>query len=191
MTPAIAALRPTATRRSALAAGVVLALGPAWAWASDSGDLKRDSRAALQQLYAANPKAAELGAKARAVLIFPRVLKAGFMVGGQVGKGVLFKGDHIAGYYRTSAASFGFQAGAQSFGYVLFFMTPDALAYLQRSDGWAIGVGPSVVVIDKGMAKSMDTTTLSQAVYAMIFSQQGLMGGVGLQGSKITKIQPS
>jgi lipid-binding SYLF domain-containing protein len=181
----------TATRRSALAAGVVLALGPAAAWADDRADLERDSRAALQQLYASTPKAAELGGKARAVLIFPKIVKAGFMVGGQSGSGVLYRGrNNVAGYYRISAGSFGFQAGAQTFSYALFFMTADSLDYLQKSKGWAVGSGPSVVVVDKGAAKTMNTTTVGHDVIAMPFGQHGLMGGLGLEGSKISQIQP-
>lgn len=186
----IALLKSTVTRRRTLAAGLLLALGPSWARASERSDLERDSETALQKLYATNPKAAELGSKANAVLIFPKVVKAGFIVGGQEGSGVLFEAGRPAGYYRIAAASFGYQAGAQTFGYALFFMTPDSLAYLKKSDGWSIGTGPSVVLVDKGMARTLNTTTLSQAVYAMIFGQEGLMAGMGLQGSKITPIQP-
>ena len=86
------------------------------------------------------------------------------------------------------AGSYGLQAGAQTFGYALFFMNAGALAYLDKSDGWEVGVGPSIVVVDEGMGKSMTSTTLTQDVYAFIFSQKGLMAGLGVQGSKITKI---
>ena len=177
-------------RRNVLAAGLLLALGPAGARAADRAELDRDAKASLQTLYATSPKAAELGRKARAVLVFPKIVKAGFMVGGQNGSGALLEGGRPVGYYRISAGSFGFQAGAQTFSYALFFMTADSLAYLQKSQGWAIGSGPSVVVVDKGMAKTMNTTTLSQAVYAIPYGQHGLMGGMGLEGSKISPIHP-
>ncbi len=95
------------------------------------------------------------------------------------------------GYYRTAAASYGFQAGVKKFGYALFFMTDSALAYLDASGGWAIGTGPSVVVVDQGAARSLTTTNLRSDVYAFVFSQKGLMGGIGLEGSKITKITSS
>jgi lipid-binding SYLF domain-containing protein len=185
-----AAFRPAATRRLLLAAAAALALSPAAAWAANRAELEHDARAARQQLYASTPKAAELGAKARAVLVFPKIVKAGFMVGGQSGQGVLFEKGRAVGYYRISAGSFGLQAGAQTFGYALFFMTADSLAYLHDSKGWAIGSGPSVVVVDKGAAKTINTTTLSQAVYAMPFGQHGLMAGMGLEGSKITEVHP-
>jgi lipid-binding SYLF domain-containing protein len=179
------------TRRILIGSGLAVALlAPVAARADDRADLERDSRAALQQLYANSPEATKLGGKARATLVFPKIVKAGFMVGGQNGSGVLFQGGKPIGYYRISAGSFGLQAGAQTFSYALFFMTKDALAYLQKSNGWAIGSGPSVVVVDKGKAKTMNTTTLSQAVYAMPFGQKGLMGGLGLEGSKITPIKP-
>jgi len=102
----------------------------------------------------------------------------------------LRKGGKTVGYYRSLAASVGFQAGAQSYGYVLFFMDDDSLTYLDRSDGWEVGTGPTLVVLDKGFGKNFSTTTLKKGVYAFIFNQKGLMGGVGIQGSKITKINP-
>jgi lipid-binding SYLF domain-containing protein len=92
------------------------------------------------------------------------------------------------GYYNSIAASYGPQAGVQVFGYALFFMNDTALAYLDQSDGWEIGVGLTVVVVDKGMGKSLTSTTITHDVYAFIFSQKGLMAGFGMQGSKITKL---
>ena len=101
---------------------------------------------------------------------------------------MLKTGGRTVGYYNSIAASYGLQAGVQKFGYALFFMNNDALAYLDKSDGWEVGVGPSIVVVDKGVGKSMTSTTLTQDVYAFIFNQKGLMAGLGIQGSKITKI---
>jgi lipid-binding SYLF domain-containing protein len=103
--------------------------------------------------------------------------------------GVAKNGRTVA-YYNTVAASYGLQAGVQSFSYALFFMTDDALKYLDKSEGWEVGVGPSIVVVDAGAAKSLTTTTAKSDVYAFIFDQKGLMAGLGLQGSKITKINP-
>ena len=140
----------------------------------------------LKSLYAKSNAAQLVGSKAKAVLVFPRMIKAGFMFGGQIGEGVLLKNGRPAGYYNSVAASYGFQAGAQKFGYALFFMNDGALAYLDRSAGFEIGVGPSLVVVSEGVGKSLTSTTLKQDIYAFIFSQKGLMGGVGVQGSKIT-----
>ena len=146
-----------------------------------------DAKAALDSLYKSTPAARQLGKTAKAILVFPRIVKAGFMIGAQYGNGTLFKNGRPAGSYNISAGSYGFQAGVQGFAYAMFFMTDDALTYLDKSGGFEAGAGPSVVVVDKGTAKSLTTTTARKDVYAFIFGQKGLMGGVGLQGSKITK----
>jgi lipid-binding SYLF domain-containing protein len=185
---------PDPSRRLVLVASIGAALAPALApapgWAATASELSASASAALQQLYAGSDKARELGRRARAILVFPSIKKAGFVVGGQGGEGVLFQNGQSVGYFSLYAASFGLQAGVQKFSYALFFITQSALDYLRKSDGWAIGSGPSVVVVDKGMAKTMNTTTLSQDVYAMPFGQKGLMAGLGLEGSKITPIHP-
>jgi lipid-binding SYLF domain-containing protein len=147
--------------------------------------------AALRELYSHNEGAKALRAKAKAVLVFPDIKKAAFIVGAQYGYGALRKGARTAGYYRTGAASYGYQAGVKKFGYALFFMTDSALTYLDKSGGWAIGTGPSIVVLDQGAARSITTSNLRSDVYAFVFSQKGLMGGIGLEGSKITRITPS
>jgi lipid-binding SYLF domain-containing protein len=182
------------TRRSllvglaTLAGGTVVQTGTAQA--ASAHQISRDADQALRALYAAQPKARELGKRAKAILVFPKIIKAGLIIGGQGGDGVLRIGGRSAGYYNISAASFGLQAGAQRFSYALFFMTDSGLKYLQDSDGWSIGSGPSVVVMDKGAAASLTSTTLTQDVYAFPFGQHGLMAGLGLEGSKITRINP-
>jgi lipid-binding SYLF domain-containing protein len=158
--------------------------------AASAEAIDRDARAALADLYREVPAAKALAKRAKAILIFPSVVKGGLLVGGQFGEGALRKGGKTVGYYSTTAVSYGLQAGAQSFGYALFFMTDSGLKYLDKSEGWEIGVGPSVVVVDQGMAKTLTTTTARDDVYAFVFGQKGLMAGVGLQGSKIAPIRP-
>jgi lipid-binding SYLF domain-containing protein len=150
--------------------------------------LSRDSRAALNRLYAKSSTAKALGERAIAILVFPDIKKAGFVIGGQYGEGTLFKGGKPAAYYSTAGLSYGLQAGAQKFGYAMFFMNDNALSQLDKADGFEVGVGPSVVVLDEGKAKNLTTTTMQDDVYAFVFGQQGLMAGVGLQGNKITRI---
>jgi lipid-binding SYLF domain-containing protein len=150
-------------------------------------DLISDSRRALQQLVAQNPAAAKAKSKAVAVLVFPDVVKAGFIFGAQGGKGILFVHGHPKGRYRTVAASYGLQAGVQKYGYALFLMSQDAVNWVNNTRGWEIGSGPSVVIVDKGMARSFTTDTLHSGIYAFTFDQQGLMAGLGLQGSKIMR----
>ena len=158
--------------------------------AASAGDLIRKSNAALASLYADEPKATVLRNRSIAILVFPTILKAGFILGAQSGNGVLFEGGVANSYYNISAASYGLQAGVQAFSYALFFITPSSLNYLVSSKGWSIGAGPSVVVLDKGAATGITSTTLTQDVYAMPFGQKGLMAGIGIEGAKITEIYP-
>ena len=149
-----------------------------------AAELAGDSKAALQQLYATVPLAKELGPKALAILVFPEVTKAGLGIGGQYGEGALLKSGKPAAYYKTTGASFGLQAGAQKYGYAMFFMNAKALGQLDAANGFEVGVGPSVVLIDEGKARTTTTTTMKDDVYAFVFGQKGLMAGLGIQGNK-------
>jgi lipid-binding SYLF domain-containing protein len=182
----ISTMRPRVT--ALLLAAIITAATASLALAADRHKLDQSAAQALRDLTASNTAARLLAQKAKAVLVFPNIVKAGFMFGGQMGDGVLMRGGRPTGYYNSIAASYGLQAGVQVFGYALFFMNDNALAYLDKSDGWEIGVGPSIVVVDAGMGKSLTSTTITHDVYAFIFNQKGLMAGIGLQGSKITKI---
>jgi lipid-binding SYLF domain-containing protein len=157
--------------------------------ASSAEDINRGADTALAKLYASVPSARPLGQRAKGILIFPEVVKAGFMFGAQYGDGALRRRGKTVGYYNTVAGSYGLQAGAQKFGYALFFMSDSALAYLDKSEGFEIGVGPSIVVVDAGKAVTHTTSTVQHDIYAFIFDQRGLMAGLGLQGSKITRIE--
>lgn len=158
---------------------------------ASASKISRDSRAALASLYAQNPAAKAIGRKAKGVLVFPSIVKGGLVVGAQAGNGAMIRDTGtISGYYQTTAVSYGLQAGVQEYGYALFMMNDAAFASLNRSGGWDIGSSPSLVVVDKGMAANLTTTTLDKNIYAFIFNQRGLMGGIGLQGSKVTRIQP-
>ena len=166
-------------------------VSPTAALAATASAINRDATATLTKLYKDNPGAKTLGDKAMAVLVFPSIVKGGFIVAGLYGDGALRKRGKTVAYYRSLAASYGFQAGVQAYGYVLFFMDDASVNYLEKSDGWELGTGPSLVVLDSGFGKNLSTTTLQKGVYALIFDQKGLMGGFGIQGSKITKIRPN
>ena len=157
---------------------------------TEAAELVRESQAALQQLYASVPLAKALGPKAHAILVFPKVKKAGLGIGAQYGEGTLLKGGTAVAYYKTTGASFGLQAGGQQYGYAMLFMNAKALAELDNAKGFEVGVGPSVVLVDEGMAKTTTTNTLKDDVYAFVFGQKGLMAGLGIQGNKITRITP-
>ena len=155
-----------------------------------AAELTKESQAALQQLSASTPLAKGLAPQALAVLVFPKVTKAGLGIGGQYGEGTLLtKGTPVA-YYKTTGASFGLQAGGQTYGYAMFFMNQKALDEFVKASGFEVGVGPSVVLVDEGMAKTTTTTTMKDDIYAFVFGQKGIMAGLGIQGNKITKITP-
>ena len=156
----------------------------------DAAEISKNANAALQSLYSQVAGAKAIGAQAQAILVFPKVTKAGLGIGGQSGEGALFKDGKTVGYYRTSGASVGLQAGAQTYGYAMFFMNAKALEQLNAASGFEVGVGPSIVVMDEGKAKSATTTTMKDDIYAFIFGQKGLMAGLGIQGNKISKINP-
>ena len=150
---------------------------------ASADNLISESRHALQQLVAQNPAAAKANSKAAAILVFPDVVKAGLIFGAQGGQGILFIHGQPSGRYRTVAASYGLQAGVQKYGYALFLMNQQAVNWVNNTHGWEIGSGPSVVIVDKGMARSFTTDTLHSGIYAFTFDQQGLMAGLGLQGA--------
>jgi lipid-binding SYLF domain-containing protein len=181
------------TRLEAGLLALVLIVSPAvsvrQALAASAAEINRDANAELAKLYQKYPRAKQMAAQAKAILVFPSIYKAGFMFGAQYGEGVLRKGNKSVGYYNTVAASYGWQAGAQAFGYALFFMNDGALSYLDKSGGFDVGVGPSIVIMDEGAGKSTTSSTLTQDIYAFIFDQKGLMAGAGLQGSKISRIE--
>jgi lipid-binding SYLF domain-containing protein len=157
---------------------------------AEAAQINREADAALKKLLEDTPEAETFRKEAKGILVFPSIVKGGFIVGAHYGKGALKKGGATVGYYSSMAGSYGLQAGIQSFGYIMFFMNEKSLEYLDNREGWEVGVGPSIVVMDKGAGKSLTTTTGRSDVYAFIFSQQGLMAGLGLQGSKITKFEP-
>jgi lipid-binding SYLF domain-containing protein len=178
---------------AAIMVGAVLLMASGLAAAeggSTGAKLASDSLAALNRLYARAPAAKALAPKARAILVFPSVTKAGLGIGGQYGDGALIRNGKAVAYYNTAGASYGLQAGVQTYGYAMFLMTDSAVAALDKASGFEVGVGPSVVVVDEGMAKQTTTTTMNKDIYAFVFAQKGLMAGLGVQGNKITRINP-
>ena len=173
-----------------LLAAIIAAASAPLARAADRQKLDRSAAEALANLTVSNAAAKLLAGQAKAVLVFPHIVKAGFLFGGQLGDGVLMKNGRPVGYYNSIAASYGLQAGVQVFGYALFFMNDAALAYLGQSDGWEWRWSEHCRS-GSGSWQVPRQQTLTQAVYAFIFDQKGLMAGLGIQGSKITKLSNS
>ncbi len=167
---------------------VAISVPTGQAVAASAEEINRNVQTALLKLYNKSAPAREMGQKAKAILVFPDIVKGGFIVGGQYGEGLLIKDGKNAGYYSTVSASYGLQAGVQKYGYALFLMSDSALRFLDRSEGWELGLTPNIVVVDVGAAGGISTTTAKSDIYAFFFDQKGLMAGLGLQGTKITRI---
>lgn len=159
------------------------------AHAATAEDLNREATQALEALYKTNPAAESISKTAKEILIFPKIVRAGLVFGGSYGEGVLRKGSSLVGYYNSVSASWGWQAGAETYGYVVFLMSDKAVKYLDRSKGWEIGVGPTVVVASEGAARNLSSTTLKDDAYAFIFDQLGLMASLSIEGTKISRIK--
>lgn len=168
----------------------VVVLFPRIGAAATARAIDRDVNIALSTLYQTTPAAKKLSRIAKGILVFPSIIKGGFIIGGQYGEGALRIAGKTTGYYNTVSASYGLQIGAQSFGYALFFIDNDGLKYLDKSEGWEIGVDPNVVLVDTGAARALSTTSAKSGIYVFFFNQKGLMADLSIAGSKITKITP-
>ena len=173
----------------AAALALVLSLPATGAIAADAAQISAKAQAALKTLYASTPAAQALGEKAKAILVFPNVKKAGLGLGGQYGEGVLIQNGTVVGYFSTTGASFGLQAGVEKFSYAMFFMSDEIIQEFKASKGFEVGVGPDIVIVDEGAAKNITTATIQKDIYAFVFGQKGLMAGLGIKGNKITKIE--
>ncbi|MGF7000159.1 BPSL1445 family SYLF domain-containing lipoprotein [Paraburkholderia sp. GAS32] len=161
--------------------------------ASDNADKRHSINAGvdltLARLYTTVNGSHELVSKARGVLVFPSVIQAGFWIGGQYGEGALRVGGQTAGYYSTAGGSFGLQIGGQSKSIVYLFMTQDALERFRDSEGWAVGADATVAVMKVGANGNIDTSTATAPVQAFVLTNAGLMAGVSLEGTKITRLR--
>ncbi len=155
---------------------------------ADARKIDQKARAALDRLYSSNQRARELGARSQGILVFPDIIMGGLGIGGAWGDGALYLRDRPTGYYRSISASYGLQAGLQKYGYALFLVDEAAIQALNAAEGWEIGSAPNIVVVDKGIAESLSTTTLEGGTYAIFFDQRGLMAGLSLQGTKVTRL---
>ena len=153
--------------------------------------LELDTRisATLERLYAKRAEAKALGAKANAILVFPRIIKAGVGFGGEIGEGALLVGGVTSQYYRITSLSFGFQLGAQAKSEVIMFMTEESRRTFVESDGWEAGIDGSIAVIEFGVGREIDTNSIKDPIVAFILDNKGLMYNLSLEGSKFWKIQ--
>jgi lipid-binding SYLF domain-containing protein len=126
---------------------------------------------------------------AKAVLVIPRIIKAGFFVGGEYGEGVLRTHGKAVDYYSVASGSFGVQVGLQVRSLVLVFMQDEVLKRFRESSGWKVGADGSVVLVNMGVSGFADTATANAFIVGHIFDQRGLMVNVSLEGAKFTKLR--
>ncbi|WP_175477415.1 YSC84-related protein [Roseovarius tolerans] len=150
--------------------------------------LSVDATATLARLTASEPESANITQKAQALLIFPHIIKGGYGIGLATGNGVWREDGKKQSYYRSTAASYGFQGGVTSFGYVMAFMDQASIDYVQNSNGWEVGVGPSVMVADFGFMNKLSTTTVRKGIVVFFVDRVGFFAGSGIEGTKINPL---
>jgi lipid-binding SYLF domain-containing protein len=122
--------------------------------------------------------------------VFPSIIAAGLGIGGEYGEGALKVGGNSVGYYKTTSVTWGFQAGAQSKALILMFMTQDALnKFRNSSSGWTAGADASVTVVKTGAQGTIDTASATAAVNAFALTNSGLMAGVTIDGTRVSKLE--
>lgn len=156
--------------------------------ASEMREIDAGYDSTLARLYSNAPSSRALVAKAQGVLIFPSVIAAGLVVGGEYGKGALRVGGKTTGYYQTASASFGWQIGAQSKAIIFLFMTQDALNKFLSGSGWTVGADASVALLKIGANGDIDLNTAQQPVIGFALTNSGLMANLTLEGTKISKL---
>jgi lipid-binding SYLF domain-containing protein len=157
--------------------------------AATKGEIATEVGATLEKLYTQAPESRQLANKAKGMLVFPSVKKGGLIVGGSYGEGALLINDKPVAYYSTTSGSIGLQAGYQESSVVYMFMTDEALQKFRESSGWEVGGDASVAVIDTGSTSKIGSQTFDQPVVAFVFGESGLMAGVSLEGSKISRLE--
>ncbi|MGI9274861.1 MAG: BPSL1445 family SYLF domain-containing lipoprotein [Endozoicomonas sp.] len=158
------------------------------AYSESTIELDAKVREALGNLYKERSAAKELGGKAKGILVFPTVLKGGFVIGGEYGKGALVIDGKIVDYYSTVSATIGLQLGGQARSQFVMFMTADALEKFRNSKGWEAGVDGSIAIAEFGAGEAIDTKTATAPIIGFITDNRGLMYNLTLEGSKITKL---
>lgn len=150
--------------------------------------INRDAELALQNLFEIDPDTISIYKNASATLIIPRITKAGLVLGGAYGEGVLRINEAPVDYYSLASASYGIQIGAQQYSNIIFFMTEEALQKFRVKDGWELGADAEVVFRDKGYSIGFSSKTITKPVYAVVFDQKGLLAGTSLVGAKFSRL---
>ena len=174
----------------ALAAALTMATAGCSTSQEDRSSLDAAARAALDSLHQTVPTTRDLARDSAGVLVFPDVTQAGLIIGGQYGRGVMFKGGQPVGYYNITGGSLGLQIGAQTFSQAYFFTTPEELKTFEDTKGFEVGAGLDFAVADVGASGDISSSTLQKPLVIFVWGQQGLMAGVKVEGQKITRLEP-
>ena len=174
----------------AMTLSFLMAIGADPVSAKSAAEIDAETNQALETLYDQSSAASELGGKASGILVFPGITKGGFIIGGEYGEGALRVDGKTQGYYSSASGSIGLQIGISSRSLGIMFMTDEALKEFTNADGWEAGVDADVTVVDTGATGSLDTTTAQSPVIGFNFGEEGLMAGVSVEGTKVTKIDP-
>ncbi len=143
---------------------------------------------ALEEFKKQVPGGEEFLSKATGYLVFPKITKAGLGIGGEYGEGALRAGGKTVDYYNIASASFGLQIGAQQYSIVMVFLEEEAMTKFRESKGWEAGVDGSVAVAKWGAGEDINTKTFKDPIVAFVYGNKGLMAGISIEGSKITKL---
>lgn len=171
------------------AISLAVGLPPLPGHAHTAQDLRHDAAQSLHRLCQTQPEAEEMARSAKAVLVFPKVTKAGLAYGGSYGEGVMTRNRRAVGYYNSVSASWVLQAEAESFGYAVFLMNDSALRHLENTLGWELSLGPAVVVVTDAVAKRLSTSAPTDDAYAYVFDAQGRRVSSDIGGTKVSAIR--
>ena len=170
-------------------AALIMGILTVSSYAATADEIDANVNASLDRFVNEVKGAQEFLDTAKGVLIIPKVMQGGVVVGGEYGEGALRIGGKTVGYYNIASASLGAQLGAQQKDIILVFMSKAVLKKFRTSENWQAGVDAKVTLVTVGVDDSLSTMKFKQPVVGFVFGQKGLMAGVTIEGSKFTKMK--
>ncbi|MGZ6221069.1 MAG: lipid-binding SYLF domain-containing protein [Syntrophales bacterium] len=168
---------------------LIIGIFPIYSYAATANEIDANVNASLDRFVKEVKGAKGFLDAAKGVLIIPKVIQGGVVVGAEYGEGALRIGGKTVGYYNIASGSFGAQIGAQEKDIIIVFMSDAALKKFRTSKNWQAGVDAKVTLVKVGVDESLDTTKFKQPVVGFVFGQKGLMAGATIEGSKFTKLK--
>jgi len=168
---------------------LIMGILPVISYAATANEIDVNVNASLDRFVKEVKGAQEYLNAAKGVLIIPKVMQGGLIVGGEYGEGALRIGGKTVGYYNIASASLGAQIGAEQKDIIIVFMSQKVLKKFRTSKNWQAGIDAKVTVVNLGADESLDTKKFNQPIVGFVFGQKGLMAGVTIDGSKFTKMK--